>query len=371
MRRLRRETDEREEERTGAPAARPAPASALLARADRERFERAFAADFTRVRIPKHQLALDLARMAWQARHPGAAPAASSAGAAPSAREGETPEPQAPHEAGPDTRAGLADAGFGASDPDRHEAQAWLTAAFSDHYLTDAFASGHLISGSAGRTMCQSFYDANKSAIADACWECAVADGMPPDNAAIVVLSFQSFLESRAPSLLLKTVHDCYNRDGLEVTNALGQTWMTYGDAHIGDSARMAELASKASHDAVQDVLDTGGTSRAEQALDLIPDLARAAGGPFQPIASFSDDPAVWNPVLQRALNRSPADNDLYQMVKGNIVPMGTLKARQAARAVGEAAEGVWDSITSIPDDLARWFGGLEREIERLYGYSP
>jgi hypothetical protein len=72
--------------------------------------------------------------------------------------------------------------------------------------------------------------------------------------------------------------------------------------------------------------------------------------------------------VLQRALNRVPADNDLYQLVKGNVVPMGTLKARQAARAVGEGAESAWDSITSIPDDVAHWLGGLEREIERLYG---
>jgi hypothetical protein len=47
---------------------------------------------------------------------------------------------------------------------------------------------------------------------------------------------------------------------------------------------------------------------------------------------------------------------------------MGSLKARQFGRAVGEGVEGVWDSITSIPDDVARWFGGLEREIERLYG---
>jgi hypothetical protein len=169
-------------------------------------------------------------------------------------------------------------------------------------------------------------------------------------------------------------VHDFYNRDGLEVANALGQTWLTIGDAHLGGSPAtiaMAELASQTSRDAVQDVLDTGGTVRAERALDYIPDLARVAGGPFQPIASFSDDPAVWDPVLRRALNGSPADNDLYQMVKGNIVPMGTLKARQAGRAVGERVEGVWDSITSIPDDVARWFGGLEREIERLYGYPP
>jgi hypothetical protein len=324
--------------------------------------------------IPKHQLALDLARQAWQARHPGAVPTPTTQGTAASAREGETPEPQAPWAPGPDTRPGIADAGVTAPDAERHEAEAWLTSAFADHYLTDAFASGHLISGSAGRTMCQAFYDANKSAIASACWECAVQDGMPPENAAVVVLAFQSFLESRAPSLLLKTVHDFYNRDGLEVSNALGQTWVTIGDAHLGgspDTIAMAELASQASRDAVQDVLDTGGSTRAERALDLIPDLARVAGGPFQPIASFSDDPAVWDPVLQRALNRAPADNDLYQMVKGNIVPMGSLKARQFGRAVGETVEGVWDSITSIPDDVARWFGGLEREIERLYGYPP
>ena len=321
--------------------------------------------------IPKHQLALDLARQAWQARHPGALPTPTAPGTAASAREGETLEPQAPRTPGPDTRPGVADAGVTAPDAERHEAEAWLTAAFADHYLTDAFASGHLISGSVGRTMCQAFYDANKGAIASACWECAIQDGMPADNAAVVVLAFQSFLESRAPSLLLKTVHDVYNRDGIEVTNALGQTWLTIGDAHLGgspDTIAMAELASQASRDAVQDVLDTGGTVRAERALDYIPDLARVAGGPLQPIASFSDDPAVWEPVLQRALNRTPADNDLYQMVKGNIVPMGTLKARQAARAVGEAAEGVWDSITSIPDDIGRWLGGLEREIERLYG---
>ena len=32
------------------------------------------------------------------------------------------------------------------------EGQAWLASGFSDHYLTDAFAAGHLISGLDGRT---------------------------------------------------------------------------------------------------------------------------------------------------------------------------------------------------------------------------
>ena len=52
MRRVRRQHDEHEDD-TREPASVHAhpPASALLARADRERFERAFAADFTNVRI--------------------------------------------------------------------------------------------------------------------------------------------------------------------------------------------------------------------------------------------------------------------------------------------------------------------------------
>jgi Domain of unknown function (DUF4157) len=275
--------------------------------------------------VPQHQLALDLARKAWQAGRDGA----------------------------------------------QYETQAWLTAAFADHYLTDAFASGHLISGAAGRTMCQAFYDANASAIADACYECATAEGLPDDDAALVVSGLQAFLSSRAASLLLKTVHDYYNREGIEVVNKAGQVWLTMGDAHLGYSpqtAAIAQQASLASRTAVQDVLDTGATTRAEAALDLIPDQARVAGGGLQPIAAFSTDLAVWEPVLRRSLNRAPADNDLYQMVKGNIGPMASLKARQGERAVGEAAEGVWHDITSVPDDLARWFAGLQREIERQYG---
>jgi hypothetical protein len=263
----------------------------------------------------------------------------------------------------------------GAPAAEQKEAEAWLTSAFSDHFLTDAFASGHLISGSAGRTICQTFWNDHRAAIAGACWVCAMADGVPPIQAAQAVAAIQAFLSGRAASLLLKTVHDFYNRNGVEVRNALGQAWRTFGDAHLAGSAAghaetaaMGELASKASRDAVQDVLDTGGTRRAQAALDYIPDVARIGAGGYQPIAGFSTNPTVWTPVLERSLSTSPADNDLYKMVKGNIVPMLTLKARQGARGAGEAAGDTWHSITSIPEEVGRWFEGLERAIEREAG---
>ena len=260
--------------------------------------------------IPGHQLALDLAREAWQARHPGATPAVGAAGTAPSARAGTLPAaaiaapglpataaaaaaaaPSRPDPMATPTPAGSASAEVAAPADEQKEAQAWIANGFADHFLTDAFASGHLISGSVGRTICQAFWDSNRAAIVAACWACAQADGVPPLAAAAAVGAIQGFLSSRASSLLLKTVHDFYNRSGLDVRNALGQAWKTFGDAHLAghpETIAMAELSAHASRDAVQDVLDTGATRRAQSALDYIPDMARIAGGGFQPIDGFS-----------------------------------------------------------------------------------
>ncbi|WP_239375938.1 hypothetical protein [Frankia sp. Cj5] len=254
---------------------------------------------------------------------------------------------------------------------ERYEAQAWLASAFSDHFLTDAFAAGHLVSGDAGRRTCADFFTRNEQAIYNACVRCAQADGLLPDDAVNVVAVFERALRAKASSLLLKTVHDYYNAHGVQVRNALGQQWTTFGDANLGghpETARMAELASKASRDAVQDVLTTGGTARGSAAVDYVPDLARVGGGPWQSIAAFSTDPAVWDPALAHALSPDPSVNALYSVVKGNIGPMTGVLARKGGRAVGQAAESGRNAVTSIPDDIAHWFGTIEQGIRNLYG---
>jgi hypothetical protein len=340
--------------------------------------------------IPKHQLALDLARQAWQSRNPRATPTASAPGIHPSARTGTAPAEAAtaaglaPTAAGATsvvagradpaatpTLAGLSSAASAASTPDQYEAQAWLSSAFADHFLTDAFAAGHLISGSSGRTICQDFFSRNDSRITAACWACALADGASPEAAAVIVPAIRAILAGKASSLLLKTVHDYYNRNGLEVRNALGQVWRTVGDARLGGSPEtiaMGELASKASRDAVQDVLSTGGTTRAEVALDYIPDTARLVSGTFNPITTFSTDPLVWNPVLAQSLSPSPATNDLYQMIKGNIGPMASLKGKQTARSVESVPGAARRWVGERLEDVKRIPGQLTREIEDLYG---
>jgi hypothetical protein len=358
--------------------------------------------------VPKHQLALDLARQAWQSRHPGAtaAPitpgrhagpgaagaAASAAGAAAhpaTAAAAAAVATDRPDPAAAATPAGLASAETTAPKEEQAEAQAWLASAFADHYLTDAFAAGHLVSGSKGRTMSQAFFTTNQRVIERACFQCAMAEGTDPGQAAEIVEAFSLILKSRAPSLLLKTVHDYYNRTGIQVRNVLGQAWRTYGDSRLGGSPEtmtMAQLASKASRDAVQDVLATGGTTRAQAALDYVPDMAGLAGGTFVPIATFAIDKSVWNPVLARSLSPVPAVNDLYRMVKGNIGPMIGMYAKKGIRWAGKAARWVGalpgraaGAVKSAARAARRWVGDridevesipgrVEQAIKRLYG---
>ena len=59
--------------------------------------------------------------------------------------------------------------------------------------------------------------------IVDAWSICSVRDGAPAEHAFTSALALNLVLRSRADSLLLKTVHDAYNSEGIMVRNALSQ----------------------------------------------------------------------------------------------------------------------------------------------------
>lgn len=305
--------------------------------------------------IPKHQLALDLARKAWQAHNPGAVPAS------------DRPDP-----ARTVTPPGLASADLSAPAEEQAEAQAWLAAAFADHFLTDAFAAGHLVSGD--RAPYVAFLQSNATAIAAACGACAESDSFHLAGAAggtASWLTFRGILAAKGPGLLLKTVHDYYNLHGIQVRNALGQAWRTYGDSHLGGSAdtqAMGGLAVKASRDAVQDVLETGTTARAKAALDYIPAQASLDGVTFSPISAFATNSAVWTPVLSLSLSVDPKTNVLYQMIRQNLALLPKLGVAEAAHKVGKAADQVGEKVRETAAEAAELPGRLEREIKHLYG---
>jgi hypothetical protein len=306
--------------------------------------------------VPKHELALDLARKAWQARNPPDA----------------TPAPfDRPDPARPVTPPGLASAEPSAPAAEQAEAQAWLAAGFADHFLTDAFAAGHLVSGD--RAPYVAFRDSNAAAIATACAACAAADSFLLASGAGSWATFRTILATKGPSLLLKTVHDSYNRDGIQVRNALGQTWRTYGDSHLdskpgADTQAMGKLAVKASRDAVQDVLETGKTSRAQAALDYIPAQASLDGVAFWPISAFATEPAVRAPVLNLSLSADPKTNVLYKLIKDNLVLLPKLGAAMATHWVGKKAQSAGKQVSDTAAEAAELPGRLEQKIKHLYG---
>jgi hypothetical protein len=303
--------------------------------------------------IPGHALALDLARKAWSVSPcRDGVPNVHQSGEAPSTRAGTGKAGDVPD------REPTAAATPGHSDPagfqlcwrfpepymwsdkedERLEAQAWVASGFADHYLTDAFAAGHLVSGSKGRERCSRFAASYRAAITNAIRNCFSADPRAASATTFVLLRMVS---DKLPSLLLKTVHDYYNRNGVRVRNALGKEWTTYGDSHLGRSGPtrdLGQLAVKASRDAVEDVLTSGSTGRANAALNYIPHVARlTSGDPWLPIADFANADAVWDPILVTSLRPDPRLNPLYRLLVGNILPVMSMYAQKTGRALSQA----------------------------------
>lgn len=364
--------------------------------------------------IPGHQRALDRAREAWQLRNPGSEPPETSGGESPSAREGTQPATGAEALPGPPpTTTGGADTEarrIDARSPDRAEqleAEAWLTDGWANHYLTDAFAAGHLVSGNVGRTAGAIFFQTQGPAVADALGAAIAADhGIPlvvgrmaaahvlglsqaevdlPADAQATLDEVRQAVVEKLPSMALKLVHDALNVEGLWVKDAQGVEWRTVGDGQLalsGPTQSQAEEASRVSRESVQDVLRTGATTQAMRALDLIPDVARLADTDYRPIETFARDPAVFQRYFEQTmLPASPADNKLYAMLAGNLGLVGVLVEQAWIREVEGPAEQaideavgwgreLWSGVEQTTDDVAAWGGeqvaGVQEDIGEL-----
>jgi hypothetical protein len=344
--------------------------------------------------IPKHQLAIDLAKEAWQARHPGATPGAPSSGgpATPAAGGGPAPAPghSGPAPAGSGAAAPAAGANpgtpaarpagggpaapvpTGAATPDGHtvstqpgssdagerkEAMAILSDGFAVHFLTDAFASGHLVSGSVGRNIGASYYSRHSGRIALALTSCLVRDypaaavALGAGGVAAVIGGASALISSKAGSLTLKLVHDYFNQHGVTVKNPLGTEWTTVGDANLASSPttqQQGSLAATASREGVDKAVREGVLSDEDRdkPMKYVPDQAKFASGPYQSIDAFCSDETIFDAVLSETmLSADPASNKLWQLIKGNVGPMIALKLRQAGRWAGDLATGAYETV--------------------------
>lgn len=139
--------------------------------------------------------------------------------------------------------------------------------AFGDHYLTDAFASGHLINKEATIVYFKAKFFSGKSLtkdantffdkVADKAWagrvkseiskleteDWRVFPGVHPDidrasRFADVLKAVATQEPDQIGNLAVKALHDRLNKDGIEVTNNAGSgTWRLYGDGMLDNKS--------------------------------------------------------------------------------------------------------------------------------------
>ena len=138
--------------------------------------------------------------------------------------------------------------------------EAYLIDAAGNHFLTDAFASGHLIDIQHVERHIGIYLRTN-----------AIDTSRNPEMAAIV----QGLKASGdAVKLVLKNLHDRLNREGFPIKNKRGRAWRTYGDdrLHLApETKRIVSLAVFLSRQQVT-AAHKGATPVAQEILDMLPD---------------------------------------------------------------------------------------------------
>ncbi|MFG2296014.1 DUF4157 domain-containing protein [Streptomyces sp. NPDC048603] len=156
--------------------------------------------------------------------------------------------------------------------------EALLVDAFGGHFLTDAFASGHLFDKKTLETQIALWVSRNQ-----------VTPANPEMRA------YYAIVGADMPQLILKNIHDRLNTEGVEVTNRLGMSWRAFGDSHLAagpQTLRVGAWAVLASRRQITDAAaGTAARSTAvrpgdrtvspadddalsERVLDLLPDQA-------------------------------------------------------------------------------------------------
>jgi hypothetical protein len=208
---------------------------------------------------------------------------------------------------------------------------ALLHDAFGSHFLTDAFAAGHLF---------------DKGTLEDAIKRHLLRSPARPTNPELSL--YYGLVESKDAMhlLVLKNIHDRMNVEGFEVTNAKGMRWRTYGDARLGrarDTQRIAALAVYLSRRQVYDA-HAGGQPDPSDVLALLPDDDSVSRATRQAISYIPDAVADVGALIyrQRGIARTELPPIVGSIVESNLAVIGSparerqiLDAQETARRTG------------------------------------
>jgi hypothetical protein len=109
--------------------------------------------------------------------------------------------------------------------------RALLIDAAAGHFLTDAFAAGHLF---------------DKSEALDAITLYLASHPMTTTNPYLQTYAGIVTFAGRMSQLVLKNIHDRMNREGFLTANARGMRWRTFGDDHLASAQETQRVAALA-----------------------------------------------------------------------------------------------------------------------------
>ncbi|MGH4009588.1 MAG: eCIS core domain-containing protein [Pseudonocardiaceae bacterium] len=144
---------------------------------------------------------------------------------------------------------------------------ALLIDTFGGHFLTDAFASGHL-------------FDKQKLEVEIELW--LTKNKVSPPNPEMAV--YYAAIGANTTQLVLKNIHDRLNAEGIEVSNRRGMKWKAFGDDYLKNAAESLRIGAWAVFESRRQVMEanragpearrSNDDARSDEVLELLPDQA-------------------------------------------------------------------------------------------------
>ena len=188
--------------------------------------------------------------------------------------------------------------------------RALLYDAAAGHYLTDAYASGHMFDRGRIDTEIQAYITAH-----------------PPAPNDPQMATYFTVVGSHMRDLVLKNIHDRLNNEGVEVTNGKGMKWRTYGDTQLSKAADTQKIAAMALAFSRAQIYSArkGADPEPADVIALMPDDATVKRVTEQAISYI---PAAANDITgliyrQRAIVGTKLPPGIAQIVESNITTIG------------------------------------------------
>jgi hypothetical protein len=209
--------------------------------------------------------------------------------------------------------------------------KALLYDAFGCHFLTDAFAAGHLF---------------NKRDLEVAIRGYLLTQPARPSNPEMS--AYYGLVEAKGAMdlLVLKNIHDRLNLEGVEVTNGKGMAWRTYGDARLSRAKETQRIAALAVYISRLQVYQAraGADPKPEDVLALVPDDQSVRKATELAISYIPEAVSDVGGLIyrQRGVAKTELPPIIGSIVESNLATIGApgrerqiLEAQEHARSTG------------------------------------